>query len=180
MSSKFTNVIASGGLCCCCSVTKLCPNLCDPMNYSMPGFPVLYCLPEYVQTHVHWVCDAIQTSSHHSLLLLPSIFPSIRIFSRELDLCIRWPKDLNLSFSISLSNKYSRLISFRIDWFDLLAVQGTLRCLFQHHSLKASIVLCSAFFMVQLSLSYMTTGKITTLTITALPSFLMTNISFCG
>ena len=95
------------------------------MNYSMPGFPVLYYILEYVQTHVHLVSDAIQTSNHHFLLLLPSIFPSIRIFSSELDLCIRWPKDQNFSFNISPSNKYSRLISFRIDLFDLLAVQGT-------------------------------------------------------
>ena len=93
------------------------------------------------------------------LLLLPSILPSIRVFSKELDLHIRWPKYWSFSFSISLSNERSRLISFRIDWFDLLAVQGTLRSLLQHHSSKASISQCSAFFIVQLSHPYMTIGK---------------------
>ena len=95
----------------------------------------------------------------HPLLLLPSIFPSIRIFSSELILRIRWPKYWSFSFSISPSNVYSGLISFRMDWLDLLAVQGTLKSLLQHHSSKASILLCSAFFIVQLSHPYMTTGK---------------------
>ena len=98
------------------------------------------------------------------LLLLPSIFPSIRVFSNESVLHIRWPKYWSFSFSISPSNKYSGLISLRIDWFDLLAVQRTLRSLFQHHSSKASILWLSAFFMVQLSHSYMTSGKIIALT----------------
>ena len=93
-------------------------------------------------------------------LLLPSVFPSIRVFSSESVLHIRWPKYWSFSFSISPSNEYSGLISFRIDWFDLLAVQGTLKSLLQHYSLKASILQCSAFFMVQLSYPYMTTGKI--------------------
>ena len=93
------------------------------------------------------------------LLLLPSIFPSIRVFSSELALCIRWPKDWNFSFSISPSNEYSGLISFRIDWFDLLAVQGTLKNPLEHHCLKASVLRCSAFFMGQLLHLYMTTGK---------------------
>ena len=93
------------------------------------------------------------------LLLLPSIFPSIRVFSSESALCIRWPKYQSFSFSISISSKYSELISFTIDWFDLLAVQATLKSLLQHHSLKASILWCSAFFMVQLSHPYMTTSK---------------------
>ena len=100
----------------------------------------------------------------HLLFLLPSIFPSIRVFSNESVLCIRWPKYWGFSFSISLSNEYSRLIFFRIDWFDLLAVQGTLKSLLQHHSSKASILQCSAFFIVQLSHSYMTTGKTVALT----------------
>ena len=100
----------------------------------------------------------------HPLLLLPSIFPSIRVFSNESALDIRWPKDWSFSFSISPSNEYSRLISFRIEWFDLLEVQGTLKCLFQHHSLKASILWCSAFLIVQLSHPYMTTGKTIALT----------------
>ena len=96
----------------------------------------------------------------HPPFFLPSIFPSIRVFSNELALCIRWPKYWSFSFSISPSNEYSGLISFRTDWFDLLAVQGTLKSLLQHHSSKASILLCSAFFMVQLSHPYMTPGKI--------------------
>ena len=100
----------------------------------------------------------------HSLLLLPSIFPSIRVFSNEVALHIRWPKYWSFSFSISPSNEYLRLISFRIDWFDLSAVQETLKSLLQHYSLKASILWCSAFFMVQLSHPYMTTGKSIALT----------------
>jgi len=99
------------------------------------------------------------------LLLLPSIFPSIRVFFSESALYIRWPKYWSFSFSISPSSDYSGFISFRIDWFDLLAVQGTLKSLLQHHSVKASILQCSAFFMVQLSHPYMTTGKIIALTI---------------
>ena len=99
-----------------------------------------------------------------SLLLLPSILPSIRVFSNESLLCIRWPKYWSFSFSISPSNEYSGLISFRMDWLDLLTVQGTLKSLLQHHSSKASILRCSAFFIVQLSCSYMTTGKTITLT----------------
>ena len=101
-------------------------------------------------------------------LLLPSIFPSIRIFFKELALHIRWPKYWSFNFSISPSDEYSGLISFRIDWLDLLAVQGTLKSLLQHHSLNASILWCSAFFMVQLSHPYMTTGKTIALTIWAL------------
>ena len=100
----------------------------------------------------------------HPFLLLPSIFPSIRVFSNESGLHIRWPKYWSFSFSISPSNEYSGLISFRIDWLDLLAVQGTLKSLLQHHSSKASILQCSAFFMVQLSHPYMTTGKTVALT----------------
>ena len=100
----------------------------------------------------------------HALLLLPSILPSISVFFSESEVRIRWPKDWSFSFSVSPSNKYSVLISFRIDWFDLLAVQGTLKSLLQHHSSKASILQCSAFFIVQLSHSYMTTGKTIALT----------------
>ena len=110
----------------------------------------------------------VMPSSHlilWCLLLLPSIFPSITDFSNELAVHIRWPKYWSFSFSISLSNEYSGLISLKIDWFDLLAVQGTLRSLLQHHSLKASILWCSALFTVQLSQLYMTTGKTTALTI---------------
>ena len=100
----------------------------------------------------------------HSLLLLPSILSSIRVFLNESLLCIRWPKDWSFSFSISPSNEYSGLISFRIDWFDLLAVQGILKSLFQHHSSKASILQRSAFFIGQLSHPYVTTGKTIALT----------------
>ena len=117
------------------------------MNCSTTGFPVLHYLPEIAQTQIHWVGDAIQPFCPcHALLFLPSIFPSIRIFSNELALCIRWPNYWSFSFSISPSNVYSGLISFRIDWFDTLAVQGTLKSLLQHHSSKASI------FGTQLSL----------------------------
>ena len=112
--------------------------------------------------------EFVMPSNHlilrHPLLLLPSIFPSIRVFSNEPALCIRWPKYWSFSFSISPSNEYLGLISFRMDWLDLLAVQGTLKSLLQHYSSKASILRCSAFFMVQLSQSYMTTGKTVALT----------------
>ena len=112
--------------------------------------------------------ESVMPSNHlilcHPLLLLPSVFPSIRIFSNESALRIRWPKYWSFSFSISLSNQYSGLISFRIDWFDFLAFQGTLKRLLQHHNLKASILQCSAIFMVQLSYLYMTTGKSIALT----------------
>ena len=112
--------------------------------------------------------DLVMPSNHLSLcyplLLLPSIFPSIRVFSNESVLCIRWPKYWSFSFSISLCNEYLGLISFRIDWFDLLAVQGTLTSLLQHHSSKASILQHSAFFIVQLSHPYRTTGKTIALT----------------
>ena len=108
-------------------------------------------------------CHPTISSSVTSLLLLPSIFPSIRVFSDKLALCIRWPKYWSLSFNISPSNEYSGLISFRIDLFDL-AVQGTLNSLLKHHSSKASVLQCSAFFMVQLSHPYMTTGKTIALT----------------
>ena len=107
--------------------------------------------------------ELVMPSNHlvlcHPLLLLPSMFPSIEVFSNESALCIRWPKYWRFSFSINLSNEYSALISFRIDWFDFLAVQGTLKSLHQHHSSKASVLWCSAFFMVQLSHPYMNTGK---------------------
>ena len=134
--------------------------LCDPMNCSTPGLPVHHQLLEPTQTHVRWVSDAIQPSHPLSpLLLLPSVFPSIRVFSSESALRIRWPKYWSFSFNISPSSEYSGLISFRIDWLDLLAVQGSLKNLLQHHSSKASILLRSAFFIVQLSHPYMTTGK---------------------
>ena len=144
------------------SVTQSCLTLCDPMNHSTPGLPVHHQLPEFTQTHVHWVGDAIQPS--HPLLLLPPILPIIRVFSNESALRMRWPKYWSFSLSISLSNEHPGLICFRMDWLDLLAVRGTLKSLLQHHSSKASILMCSAFFTVQLSHPYMTTGKAIALT----------------
>ena len=135
------------------------------MDFSMPGFPVHHQLPELAQTHVHHVSDAIQPSHPlSSPSSPPSIFPSIRVFSNESVLCIRWPKYWSFSFSISPPNEYSGLISFRMDWLDLLAVQETLKSLLQHHSSKASILRRSAFFIVQLSHPYKTTGKTKALT----------------
>ena len=132
------------------------------MDCSTPGFPVHHQLPEPTQTHVHHISDAIQPSPPMSSpSLMHSIFPSIVVFSNELVLHIRWPKYWSFSFSISPSNEYLGLISFRMDWFDL---QGTLKSLLQHHHSKASILWCSAFFIVQLSHPYMTTGKTTALT----------------
>ena len=128
------------------------------MDYSKPGFLLHHQLLELTQTHVHQVSDAIQPS-HLPPLLLPSIFLSIRVFSNKSVLHIRWPKDWSFSFSISPSNEYSGLISFRMDRLDLLAVQRTLKSLLQHHSSKASILQHSAFFIVQLSHPYMTTRK---------------------
>ena len=134
------------------SVAQSCPTLCDPMNHSTPGLPVHHQLPESTQTHVHRVGDAIQPSHPlSSLLLLPPIPPSIRVFSNESTLCMRWPKYWSFSFSIIPSKEHPGLISFRMDWLDLLAVQGTLKSLLQHHSSKASILQHSAFFTVQLS-----------------------------
>ena len=146
------------------SVAQSSLTLCDPINHSTPGLPVYHQLPEFTQTHV---IKSVMPSSHLILChpLLPhTIFPSIRVFSNESVLRIRWPKYLSFSFSISLSNEYSRLISFRIDWFDLLSVQGTLKSFLQHHSSKASILWRSAFFIVQLSYPYMTNGKTIALT----------------
>ena len=135
------------------------------MDCSMPGFPVHHQLPELAQAHVHWVGDAIHPSYLLSSPSPPALnFSSIRVFSNESALCIMWPKYWSFSFSISPSNEYSGLISFKINWFDLLAIQGTLKSLLQHHSLKASIHQCSAFFIVQLSHPYMTTGKTIALT----------------
>ena len=120
---------------------------CDPMNCSMPGLPVHHQLPKFTQTHVHRVSDAIQPSHPlHPLLLLPPILSSISVFPNESNLCMRWPKYWSFSLSISPSNEYPGLISFRMDWLDRLAVQGTRKSLLQHHSSKASILWCSALF----------------------------------
>ena len=132
------------------SVAQSCPTLCDPMNCSTPGLPVHHQLPPNPMS-----IESVMPSHHFILCrphLLPPIFPSIRVFSNESTLCMRWPKYWSFSFSISPSNEHPGLISFRMDWLDLLAIQGTLKSLFQHHSSKASILWCSAFFIVQLSL----------------------------
>ena len=154
------------------------------MDCSTLGFPVQHQLPELLKL---MSSESVMPSNHlilcHCLLLPPSIFPSIRVFSNESVLCISWPK--YWSFSISPSNEYSGLIFFRIDWFDLLAVQGTLKSLLQHHSPKASILQCSAFFIVQLSHPSMTTGKTIALTIRGKVMSLLFNtlsrfvIAFC-
>ena len=142
------------------SVAQLCPALCDPMNSRTRGLPVHHQLPESSQTHVHQVGDAIQPSHH-----LSSPSPSDFNLSQHQGL-LQWVNSLHQvakvcssGFGISSSNEYSGVISFRIDWLDLLAVQGTLKSLLQHHNSKASVLRCSAFFMVQLSHLNMTTGK---------------------
>ena len=147
------------------SVTQSCSTLSDPMDCGTRGFLV---------RHQSWSLlklmsiELVMPSNHlilcHPLLFLPSVFPSIRVFSNESALCIRWPKYWSFNFSISPFNGYAGLISFKNNWFDLLAVQGTLKSLQQHHSSKASILRHSAFFTVQLSHPYMTTGKTITLT----------------
>ena len=147
------------------SVAQSCLTLCDPMDCSKLGFPVYHQLPELAQTHdVHQVSDAIQ-SSHPLSSPSPIFNPSQhKVFSNESVLRIRWPNYWSFSFTNSPSNEYSGWISFRMDWLDLLAVQGTLKSLLQHHSSKASILQCPAFFIVQLSHPYMTIGKTIALT----------------
>ena len=140
---------------CCCSVAQSCLTLCDPMDCSTPGFPVLY----------HLLMPSNHLILCRPLLLLPSIFPNIRIPSNVSALHLRWPKYWSFSFSISSSNEYSGLISFKIDWFDLLAVQGTLKSLFPAPQFEDIILWHSASFIVQLSHLYMTAGKTIALTI---------------
>ena len=140
-------------------VAQSCPTLCDPMKRSTPGLPVHHQLPASTKP---MSIKSVMPSNHLILcrpLLLPSIFPSIRVFSSKSALRIRCPKYWSISFNISPSNEHPGLISLRMDWLDLLAVQGTLKSLLQHHSSKASILQHSAFFIVQLSHPYMTTGK---------------------
>ena len=143
------------------TIAQSCPTLCEPMNRDTPGLPVHHQLKLMS-------IESVMTSSHlilcRPLLLLPPIPPSIGVFSNESTLHIRWPKYWSFSFSISPSNEHPGLISFRMDWLDLLAVQGTLKSLLQNHSSKTSILLCSAFFIVQLSYPYITTEKTTALT----------------
>jgi len=147
------------------SATQLSLNLCNPTDSSTPYFPVHHQLPELVQTHFH---ELVIPSNHlilcHPLLLPSSLFPTIRVFSNKSVLHIRWPKYWSFNVSISPSNEYSGLISFRMDWLDHLAVQGTLKSLLQHQSSKASVLQCSSFFMVELSHLNMTNGKTITLT----------------
>ena len=147
-------------------VAQSCSTLCDPKDCSMPGFPVQHQLLELDQTQVHQVGDAIQPSHPLSSPSPPTfnLFHHQALLKMNQFLNIRWPEYWSFSFSISPSNEYSGLISFRMDWLDLLAAQGTLKSLLQHHNSKASILRCSAFFRVQLSYSYMTTGKTTALT----------------
>ena len=155
--------------CCYCSVTKSHLTLCNPgtaaHQVSLSFSISRYVFPEFAQLTTESVMQSNHLILCCPLLLLPSIFPSIRVFFSESALHIRWPKYWSFSFSISSSSEYSGFISFRIDWFDLLAVQETLKSLIQHHSSKASILQCLAFFMVQLSHPYMTAGKIIALSI---------------
>ena len=147
------------------SVAQSCPTLCNPMNRSTPGLPVHHQLPSLLKL---MSIKSVMPSSHlilcHPLLLLPPIPTRIRVFSNESTLHMRWPKYWSFSFSISPSNEHPGLISFRMDWLDLPAVQGTVKSLLQHHSSKASILRCSAFFTVQLSHPYITPGKTISLT----------------
>ena len=142
------------------SSAQLCLTLCDAVDCSMPSLPVHHQLPEVLKLVS---IESVMPSNHlifcRSLLLLPSIFPSIRIFSRESVLCIKWPKYWSFSFNFSPSNECSGLISFRMGWLNLLAVQVTLKSLLQYHNSKASVLWHLAFFIVQLLHPYMTTGK---------------------
>ena len=157
-----------------CLVAKSCPTLWNPMNCSTPGSPVLQCLPEFAQAHVHlsqW-CHPTISSSVAPFSSCPQSF-CFSVFSNDSVLCIKWPKYWSFSFIIRPSSEFSGLISFTIDWFDLFAVQGTLKSLLQHHSSRLPILLHSAFFMVQLSYPHMTTGKTIALTIQTFVSKVM-------
>ena len=147
------------------SVAQSYLTVCNPMDCSTPGLPVHHQLPEFTQTHVHWVGDAIQPSHPLSSPSPPAFnLSQHQSLFKWVSYLHQWPKYWSFSFSISPSNEYSGLVSFRMDWLDLLAVQGTLKSLLQHHSSKASILLRSAFFIVQLSHPYMTTRKTIALT----------------
>ena len=157
----------------CCSVAKLCLTVCNPVAAAHQASLSI----TVSQSLLRFISIELVMFSNHLLLcfplLLPSIFPSIRVSSNESALCIRWPRYWSFSFSIRPASEYSGLISFRTDWFDCLAVQGTLKSLLQHHSLKAPVLGHSAFFMVQLSHPHMTTGKTITLTIQTFVSKVM-------
>ena len=146
--------------CYCCSVAQWCQTLWDPMD-SVHQASLAYTISRSLLKLMS--IESVMSFNHlilcHPLLLLPSLFPNIRVFSNESALCVWWPEYWSFSFSISSSNEYSRLISFRMDWFDLFAVQGTLKTFLQNHSSKASNLQCLTFFMVQLSHPYMTTEK---------------------
>ena len=147
------------------SVAQSCLTLCDPMYCSTPGLPVHHQLPEFTQIHVHWVGDAIQPSHPLSSPSPPALnLSEHQSLFKWISSSIRWPKYWSFSFDISPSNEHPGLISFRMDWLDCLAIQGTLKSLLRYHSSKASILRCSAFFIVQLSHPYMTTGKTIALT----------------
>ena len=152
--------------CCCCSFAKSCLTFCDPMDCSTPGLPVLHYVPEIAQVHVHWIDDAIQPSHP----LLPSCSAIFGLCQHQglfqlVGCFYQVARVWSFSFNISPSNEYSGLISFGIDWLDLLAVQGTLKSLLQHHSSKASVLQCSAFFMVHFSHAYVTTGNTIAVTV---------------
>ena len=154
----FQNKVYCCYFCCCCSATQLCLTLCNSMNYSMPGLPI----PHHPQSLPKFMSIALVMPSSHlilwcPLLLLPSIFPKTRDFSDESSVHIRWPK--YGSFNVSPSSDYSGLISLKIDWFDLLACQGTFRSLLQHHGSKTSVLWHSAFSTVQLSNSVCPLGR---------------------
>ena len=151
-------------MCMCQSQSLSRILLCDPMDCSRPGLSITNSRSSLKFMSIEQVMPSNHLTLCRPLLLPPSIFPSIRIFSNESALCIRWPKHQSFSFKISPSNEHPGLISFRMDWLDLLAVQGTLKSLLQHHSSKASILWHSAFFTVQLSHPYMTPGKTIALT----------------
>ena len=162
---------------CSCAVTKLCPTLCNPIDCSTV-FPVLHYFLELAQTHVHWVSDAIQPSH-------PLSPPSLVLNVSQHQGLFQWVVSLHQvakywNFSFSPSNEYSGLISFKIDWFYLLAIQGPVKSLLQHHSSKASILQCSAFFMIQLSLPYMTIGRTLHSLITLTVNFQCKHILFSG
>ena len=146
------------------SVAQSCPTLCNPMDCSTPGFPITNSQSLLKLMSIESVMPSNHLILCYPLFFPPPIFPSIRVFSNESALRIRWPKYWSFSFNINPSNEYSGLISFRMDWLDLLAIQGTLKNLLQHHSSKASILWRLAFFIGQLSHPYMTTGKTVALT----------------